>query len=144
MRRIVIATDHGGWQLKEELLGWLELQGLPYVDVGAHSDESCDYPIIVQSFMRTFHADSDWGLLLCGSGFGVSIAANRFKKNRAIVARTTEDARLGRRHNNANILCLGARVTDFPLASEILDVFLQTEFESEERHVRRINQLDQL
>lgn len=144
MKRIVIAADHGGWPLKEELLGWFEMQEFPYVDVGTHSQESCDYPLIVQDFMKVFRPDSDWGVLICSSGFGISIAANRFKRNRAIVARSSADALMARTHNNANILCLGAKVTDFGQACEILDVFLQVEWDDQDRHARRIAQLDNI
>lgn len=139
-----MGSDHAGFHLKEELIEWFEQKHYSYVDVGTHTPDSCDYPLIVMNFMRAFDPQKDWGVLICGSGVGVCMAANRYRINRAAVLRSANEAEMGRKHNDLNIACLGARIINFSEACVILKSFFDTEFENQERYARRLVQLQKI
>jgi ribose 5-phosphate isomerase B len=142
MRTIVFGSDHAGFGLKnilkEHLGGSYEI-----VDVGAHSLESCDYPHFAAELAREVLARKTLGILLCGSGIGVSITANRFAGIRAALCANEYMARMSRMHNDANVLCLGERIIGVDLAKAIADAFLGTPFEGG-RHQRRVDLIDTL
>lgn len=140
-KRISIASDHAGFSLKKALLNALKEFNL--IDLGCHSStQSVDYPDFAQKLSDTITNSSDFGILICGSGIGISIAANRFKHIRAALCHNTTSAELSRLHNNANVLCLGARFIESDDALAIVNTFLTTEFE-DGRHGRRVEKLSQ-
>lgn len=141
MRDIHIGSDHAGFGLKKILSDTLKNMGFNIIDHGANSEESCDYPLIAQSLCKAVESDKSSGILICGTGIGMSIAANRFKGIRAAMCSVELQARLARRHNNANILCLGARITGTELALAITMAFLESDFEGG-RHERRVAELN--
>ncbi|MDO4199263.1 MAG: ribose 5-phosphate isomerase B [Clostridia bacterium] len=138
---IIIGSDHAGYKLKELIKGYLSEIGENYKDLGTSSEESCDYPVfagkVAKEVVSTGNAK---GILVCGSGIGVSIAANKVKGIRAALCMSSELAEMSRRHNDANILCLGARYIDFEAAKSIIKIFLSTEFEGG-RHERRVQEI---
>ncbi|MBR7143219.1 MAG: ribose 5-phosphate isomerase B [Clostridia bacterium] len=141
---IVIGSDHGGFTLKEALKKHLTARGLEFVDVGTYSEASCDYPDIAAALCaKILSGECDKGLLLCGTGIGISMAANRHKGIRAACVSDYFSAKYTRLHNDANVLCMGGRVVGEGLACELADVFLDTEFEGG-RHQRRVDKLDTL
>ncbi len=139
---IVIASDHAGLLLKEELVGVLSELGRPFEDLGTNGAASVDYPDyahrVSRSILEGRHA---LGVLVCGSGVGMSIAANRHKGIRAVVCSEPYSAAMGRRHNDANVLCLGARVVGGGLGREILEAFLDQSFEGG-RHEQRVSKIE--
>lgn len=138
--RIAIGSDHGGFQLKEILVDLLVKMAHDVDDHGCDSEESVDYPSFANSVSeKVGRGDADAGILVCGTGIGMSIAANRNRKIRASLCHDEYSARMSREHNKANILCLGARVIGSGLAQEIVKVWLATEFAGG-RHQQRINQ----
>ncbi|MBE6452580.1 MAG: ribose 5-phosphate isomerase B [Alphaproteobacteria bacterium] len=141
--KIAIASDHGGFELKQKLIKYYEKQDLRLVDLGTHSEESCDYPDIAQ-LMTNYILDKsvDMGILICGTGIGISIAANRNKGIRAAILYNQEVARLAREHNNANIAVFGGRMQSFDEVVKYFDIFRNTSFSKENRHQRRIDELD--
>ncbi len=142
--KIAVAADHGGFELKKAVIDRLEQQGHQVEDFGVFSPESSDYPeqaVLVARQVAEGHFER--GVLICGSGVGMCMTANRFKGVRGVLAPTTEHARLGRAHNNANVLCMGERLTPTDQALAILDVFLSTGFDGG-RHQRRIDKIDSL
>lgn len=140
--KIAVACDHAGYELKLELLKELENLGYQYTDFGTNSTESCDYPIFAQKVSEEIlNKNSELGLLVCGTGQGMAIMANRNKGIRAVVCGDLFTAEATRTHNNANILCLGARVTDNELAKQILKTWLKAEFLGD-RHQRRVDMFD--
>lgn len=141
--RIAIGSDHAGLPLKSSLAAWLGELGHEVLDLGTHTPESCDYPLIgFDVATRVAQQEAERGVLVCGSGIGVSIAANRVSGARAALVHEPVSARLAREHNDANVVCLGARLIGEGMAREIVKVFLETPFEGG-RHQRRIDQLDQ-
>ena len=140
MTKIIIGSDHGGFNLKTTIVKHLENNGIEVVDLGCHSPESCDYPLIAQAVAKEVLATGEKGILVCGTGIGVSIAANRFKGIRASHCTDTFTARMTRMHNDSNILCLGERITGSGLALDIVDVWLNTPFEGG-RHQKRIDMI---
>lgn len=139
---IVLASDHAGFSLKEQLVSRLESQGHQIIDLGPFSRESVDYTDYAQAVCRAvIEGRAERGILVCNSGIGMSIAANRFKGIRAALCLFPKMAYYARRHNDANVLALGGGFTGFFLASEIVDVFLREEFEGG-RHTRRIDKFD--
>jgi ribose 5-phosphate isomerase B len=141
---LAIASDHAGYQLKNEIIGYLAGQDIALRDLGPYDGQVADYPPMarrVAHFVQNHY--QGMGILVCGSAIGMCIAANRFPGVRAILAPTVEYARLGRSHNDGNVLCLGGRLTSHSLALEIVDVFLKTEFEGG-RHQARVDMLDKL
>lgn len=142
--RIAIGADHAGVHLKDALRAALDARGIPYKDFGTTGDASVDYPDFAEHVARAVAAgEFDRGLLVCGSGIGMAIAANKVPGIRAAVATEVESARLSRSHNDANVLALGARLTDEPLAREILSSFLDTPYEGG-RHQRRVDKINAL
>lgn len=141
---IAIGADHAGYPLKEALIEYLKAQGVAVEDVGCFSTDSVDYPHIARDVVQAMNSHGHArGILCCGSGIGVSIAANRFPQIRAALANDLYSARMSRQHNDANVLCMGSRVIAPALAIEILKTWLDTPFEGE-RHQRRVDQLGSL
>ncbi len=141
-RRVIhIGCDHAAVDLKNDIAALLTASGNEVIDHGVNSTASCDYPDIAHDLCRAMKGlDDATGILLCGSGIGMSIAANRHPHIRAALCTTELHAALSRRHNNANVLCMGARITGAELARAITEVFLATGFEGG-RHERRISKL---
>lgn len=140
MKQILIASDHAGYPLKEDLKSMFPK--LPWKDLGTFNADSVDYPDYGFAVAQALKNEpDDFGVLVCGSGVGVSIAANRYKHIRAVLAQTEDVARLGRQHNNANVLCLGSRTTPTDIAGKILEAFLIAKPDMAERHQNRIHKL---
>ncbi|MGL4641629.1 MAG: ribose 5-phosphate isomerase B [Cetobacterium sp.] len=140
--KIALGADHGGFALKEIVKKHLEGKGFEVLDKGCYSTDSVDYPTYAKSVANSIlEKEADFGILICGTGIGISIAANRFKGIRAALCSNTTMAKLTREHNDANILALGARMTGDILALEIVDEFLRTEFEGG-RHLTRIEAIE--
>ena len=138
---IVVASDHAGFELKEVLKIELEALDVPVEDLGVYDMKAVDYPDIANALARVVSAgDGRRGLLLCGTGIGASIAANRHRRVRAALCHSAETARMARQHNDANVLVLGGRVIDPDTARECLRVFLDTAFEGG-RHEPRVAKL---
>ena len=140
MSTILIGSDHGGYNLKNEIIKHLEANGYDIKDFGCFSTESCDYPVIAKEVARAVLETGNKGILVCGTGIGMSITANRFDGIRASHCTDTFTARMTRMHNDSNILCLGERITGAGLALDIVDIWLKTEFEAG-RHLKRINMI---
>lgn len=140
---LALGCDHGGYPLMLEVIKYLEEQKIPYKNFGAFSEQSVDYPEYAK---LVAHAVADGecenGILICGTGIGISIAANKIKGIRAALCGDVFSAKATREHNDANILALGARVTGAGLALEIVKAFLETPFSNDERHIRRINLIE--
>ena len=140
---IAIGSDHGGFELKQEVMEHLRKRNVEYKDYGCYSTDSCDYPeyakIVANSVVN---GECKLGILICGTGIGMSIAANKVNGARAALCGDCFSAEATRQHNNANILCLGARVIGDGLALKIVDTFLYTDFSNDERHVRRIGLIE--
>lgn len=142
MTDIVIACDHAGLALKAELRAFLEELGKSYEDIGTDSTASVDYPDFAHEVAKRLHDKrARLGILICGSGVGMSIAANRHPGVRAVVCSEPYSAAMARRHNDANVLSLGARVVGGGLARDILEAFLTAEFEGG-RHERRVTKIE--
>ena len=140
---IALGSDHGGYALKQELMKHLDARGLEYKDYGTYSEDSCDYPVYGKAVAHAVaDGECDRGIIICGTGIGISIAANKVKGVRAALCSDCFSAEMTRLHNDANILAMGARVVGPGLALKIADTFLDTPFSGDERHVRRINQIE--
>lgn len=138
---IALGCDHGGFALKNEIKKHLDELGIEYKDYGTYTEQSCDYPIYGEAVANAVaNGECEKGLLFCGTGIGISLAANKVKGIRAVVCSDCFSAEMSRRHNNANILSLGGRVVGTGLAQKIVDIFLNTPFEGG-RHERRVNML---
>lgn len=141
-RRIVVGSDHAGLTLKRVLVGVLEELGYEVADVGTHDDASTDYPDWAHRVAAAIASgEHDRGLLVCGTGVGMAMSANRHAGVRAAVCSDTFSARMTRAHNDANVLCLGERVVGVGLARDILEIFLSTDFEGG-RHARRVGKIE--
>jgi ribose 5-phosphate isomerase B len=139
--KIALGSDHAGFELKEEIKKYLESLNCAYYDFGTHSTESVDYPdFCFPVAEKVASKEFDFGILVCATGIGMSIAANKVKGVRAALCCYPETARLTREHNNSNILTLGARFIKPDIAKEIVKIFIETSFEGE-RHLRRINKI---
>ncbi len=137
-----VASDHAGLELKQALVKELERRGLSVRDFGTHSAESCDYPDFAHALAGALErGEIERGLLVCGTGIGISMAANRHRAVRAVACSESYSARMARRHNDANVLCLGARVLGLGAATEVLEAFLNAEFEGG-RHAQRVAKID--
>ena len=135
---IALGSDHGGYLYKEELKKHLDAKGIEYIDFGTDSTASCDYPVYAEKVCKeVLEGEADKGILVCGTGIGMSIAANKFKGIRAACCSESYSARLTRLHNDANVLCLGARVVGEGLAWELAECFVTTPFEGG-KHARRV------
>ena len=142
--KIAIGCDHGGFELKEAVRGYLEERGMEYEDFGAFSTESVDYaPIAAKAARMVAEGKADFGIIICSTGLGVSMAANKVKGIRAAVCTNAFCAEMTRRHNNANVLCMGGKVVDGETALQMVDIFLHTDFDGG-RHQRRIDQIAQI
>ena len=142
---IALAADHGGYLLKEKLRERLAGMGYKVADLGTTSTESCDYPDYAQAVGEAVAAGrADRGVLVCTTGIGMAMAANKVAGVRAAPAQSEEEVRLTREHNDANVLTLGAKFLDEGRAMELIEVFLKTEFSGGERHIRRVAQIAQL
>tara|TARA_B100000029_G_scaffold65858_1_gene58787 strand:+ start:117 stop:548 length:432 start_codon:yes stop_codon:yes gene_type:complete len=142
MIKIAIGCDHAAYNEKEKLKYFLRAKGYDLLDVGANSTESVDYPKFGHSVANMVANNiADKGIVICGSGIGISIAANKVKGIRAALCTSSEHAELSRKHNDANILALGARVTEYHILEEITEIWLNTEFEGG-RHLKRINMIE--
>jgi ribose 5-phosphate isomerase B len=138
---IAIACDHGAFDLKQHLKAFLEEKGLKVLDLGVENTESVDYPDYGFAMAHALKdGQASRGILLCGSGIGISIAANRFPEIRAALVHDVTGARLSREHNDANVICFGGRMIGSDLAEECVNTFLNTDFEGG-RHQRRVDKL---
>ena len=142
---IALACDHGGFELMAEVKAYLDGSAFEYKDFGTYSPESCDYPeIAVRAARAITDGECDRGIFICGTGVGMSIAANKVAGIRAALCSDCFTAEMTRRHNDANVVTLGARTTGSGLAMRIIETFLTTGFESGGRHSRRVEMLDEL
>lgn len=140
---IAIGSDHGGFELKEKLMEHLSERGLEYKDFGTYSSASCDYPVYAKAVANgVASGECDRGIIICGTGIGVSITANKVRGIRAALCGDCFSAEATRQHNDANVLCMGARVVGEGLALKIADTFLDTPFSNDERHIRRISMIE--
>ena len=134
---IGLGCDHGGLELKKVVMDYLDSQNIEYKDFGTYTSESCDYPVYGKAVANAVvKGECDKGIIICGTGIGISIAANKIKGIRAALCHDVFSAKATREHNNANILAMGARVIGPGLAIEIVKAFLETEFSNDERHIR--------
>ena len=141
---IAIGSDHGGYLLKEEIKKHLKENGYEYKDFGTDSTASCDYPVYAEKVCRAVQSgECEKGILICGTGIGMSMCANKCKGIRAAVCGDHFSAEFTRKHNNANVLCLGARVIGAGVAMQLVDIFLTTEYEGG-RHEKRVEMMMQL
>lgn len=143
--KIGLGSDHGGYNLKEEIKKHLQSKGIECVDFGTENGvDSVDYPIYGEKVAKAVVSkDVDYGILCCGTGIGISLAANKVKGIRCAVVSDTFSAKMSKAHNNANMLSVGERVIGKGLALEIVDAWINTEFEGE-RHLRRVNMLNDI
>lgn len=138
---IAIGSDHGGYKLKEAIKAHFSKNGREFTDFGTSSEESVDYAPIAQKAAEMVAAkEADFGILICTTGIGVCMAANKVRGIRAATCTNEYTAEMTRKHNNANILCMGQKVVDESLAIKMVDIFLKTEFEGG-RHQRRVNEI---
>jgi len=140
-KSIIIASDHAGFLMKEKVKIFLNKSKIKSLDLGTFSEERVDYPDYAKKLALSVKKKSSLGILICGPGIGVSIAANRFKKIRAAVCYNQLSASLARKHNNANVLCLGARLISLKNVQKIVYTFISTKFEGG-RHINRVKKLD--
>jgi len=139
---VAIGTDHAGFELKPAISSVLERMGFQVSDLGTNGPDSVDYPDFAEAVAQAVsNGTAQSGVLVCGSGIGMSIGANRHAGIRAALCHDEETARLAREHNDANVLVLGARLTDKDLVGKCTEVFFSTEFDAGERHARRVNKL---
>ena len=141
MRKISISSDHAGFKLKESIKNFLIKKKFLVLDLGPRDDRSVDYPDYAKKLAKNIISKkSDTGILVCGSGIGMAMSANRFKKIRAAVCYNAKSAKLSRSHNNANIIAIGSRLINKNLAFKLVMIFLKTKFDGG-RHKRRINKI---
>lgn len=141
---IAIGCDHGGYELKERVVKYLEEKNLPYQDMGCNSKDSCDYPVFGHAVAKAVaEGTCEAGIVICTTGIGISISANKIKGVRCALCGDTLSAKMTRLHNNANVLAMGAGIVGENLALEIVDTFLNTPFSNEERHQRRVDLIEQ-
>ena len=137
---IAVGCDHGGFELKLAVLKYLEEKGIEYKDFGTYSADSVDYPVFAEKTANAVvSGECELGLLFCGTGIGISMAANKVKGVRAACCSDKFSVEMTRLHNNANILCLGGRVVSKEKGVELVDIFLNTPFSGDERHQKRID-----
>jgi ribose 5-phosphate isomerase B len=142
--KIAIGSDHGGYLLKQDVLVWLEEHDIDFEDFGCYSRESVDYPIYGEKVARAVAAgEADFGIVICTTGIGISIAANKVKGIRCAHCTDPLSAEMTRRHHNANVLALGAGLTGTNLALRMVEVFLNTQFEGS-YHQRRVDMVDNI
>jgi ribose 5-phosphate isomerase B len=140
---IAIGSDHGGFAMKKALMAHLDQRGLAYRDFGTYSEASCEYPVYAKAVANAVASgECERGIIICGTGIGVSITANKIPGIRAALCGDCFSAEATRLHNDANVLCMGARVVGEGLALKIADTFLDTPFSNDERHIRRISLIE--
>ena len=140
---IAIACDHGGFELKKKVIEHLENRGLEYMDCGCYTQESCDYPDYAKAACdRILSGECSMGILICGTGVGISMTANKIRGIRAALCTDCFTAQATRAHNDANVLALGGRVLGAGLALMIVDTFIDTPFSNDPRHIRRISKIE--
>lgn len=140
---LALGCDHGGYPLMKEVIKYLDEAGIEYKNFGTYSDESCDYPVYAKLAANAVASgECEQGILICGTGIGISITANKIKGIRCALCHDCFSAKATRLHNDANMLAMGARVVGPGLAIEIVENFLATDFSNEERHIRRIKQIE--
>ncbi len=144
IKRIVIGSDHAGFELKQKVKAHLESRGIEVIDVGTDAPESCNYTVYAHALCKAVTGgEAPLGILVCGTGIGMSMAANKHKGIRAAACENTFSARMTRMHNNANVLCLGERVVGYGLACDMVDLFIDTPFEGG-RHQARVDDINAL
>ena len=142
MKKIVIGCDHAGFNIKNAVKAHIEKKGYEVVDVGTYSSDSCHYPVYASAACeKILSGECELGILICGTGIGMSIAANKHNGIRAACCSDTFSARLTREHNNANMLCFGERVVGVGLATDLVDAFLDAEYSNEGNHPIRVAML---
>lgn len=139
--KVVIGNDHSAVFLKNEIVNYLNSLGVECINVGTDSDKSVDYPVFAKKVCREVLDKNIFGIAICGTGIGISIACNKVKGIRAALCHESFSAKMTRKHNDANVLCLGARVIGGELAKDIVKTFLDTKFEAG-RHQKRIDMLE--
>ena len=140
---IGLGCDHGGLELKKVVMDYLDSKNIEYKDFGTYTSESCDYPVYGKAVANAVaRGECDKGIIICGTGIGISIAANKVRGIRAALCHDVFSAKATREHNDANILAMGARVIGPGLALEIVKAFLETDFSNDERHIRRIKMIE--
>ena len=139
-KKIYLASDHAGFELKEKICDFLQTENIPFEDLGTKDKSSCDYPDYAHLLASKID-DESFGILICGSGIGISIAANRHENIRCALCNESLSAKLARKHNDANVLALGGRLVGIELAIDIIQNFIQTPFEKG-RHMKRIQKLE--
>ncbi len=142
--KVAIGSDHAGYELKEKIKEFLKANHYEFEDFGTDSKESVDYPDFAKRVSEAVLGGFNLGILICGSGIGMSMSANKFPGIRAAFCTSPGLAKAGREHNNANVLTLGARFTDEKTAKETVKAFLETDFNDEERHLRRVRKIGEL
>jgi len=141
--RVVIANDHGGYELKRHLLSYFESKGIEVVNLGTNSNESVDYPVYGELLAReVLKGEYDFGIAICGTGIGISMAVNKFQGIRAALIYDLNTAMLAKEHNNANVIVLGGRTLTNKKAEELIEAFMNSKFE--ERHQHRLDLLGKL
>lgn len=144
MKKIILGADHGGYELKNIIKSHLESKGFDVIDVGTNDAHSCDYPVFASKLCKKIQSgDSELGILVCGTGIGMSMAANKHRGIRAACCSDTFSARLTRLHNDANVLCIGARVVGAGLAIDLVEAFINAEFEGD-RHIKRLSLIEDI
>ena len=142
---IAIGSDHGGYALKQKVIGYLEKKGIAYEDMGCHSEDSCDYPVFGHAVAKAVaEGKCDRGIVICTTGIGISISANKVPGIRCALCADSLSAKMTRLHNDANVLAMGAGIVGENLALEIVDVFLNTPFSGEERHLKRVQLIEKI
>lgn len=140
---IALGCDHGGYSLMKEIIKYLDSEKIEYKNFGTYSEESCDYPVYAKAAANAVaKGECEKGILICGTGIGISITANKIKGIRCALCHDCFSAKATREHNDANMLAMGARVIGPGLAVEIVKNFLNTDFSNDERHIRRIKQIE--
>ena len=144
MNKMIIGCDHGGFELKNEIIAHLEKKGIEVTDVGTYSTDSCNYPDYARAVCQRIQSgEFELGILVCGTGIGISMAANKHNGIRAACCSDTFSARMTRMHNDANVLCMGGRVVGPGLACDMVDLFIETKFEGG-RHQARVDLITEI
>lgn len=144
MNKMIIGCDHGGFELKNEIIAHLEKKGIQVTDVGTYSTDSCNYPDYARAVCQRIQSgEFELGILVCGTGIGISMAANKHNGIRAACCSDTFSARMTRMHNDANVLCMGGRVVGPGLACDMVDLFIETKFEGG-RHQARVDLITEI
>jgi len=141
--KIAIGSDHGGYDLKEKIKEWLMANAYEVDDKGTYSKDSCDYPVFAKAVAKAVAAgEADKGIVICTTGIGVSITANKVKGIRCALCHNEHTATMTRLHNDSNVLAIGAMEVDEAMALKMTEIFLTTEFSGEERHARRVSMME--